>query len=236
MALSHVVLHIALCNSALRLKTQTAMQLHVNVVDRINRNIVDQDFRVVRENGNDANVAFDMPWGVYRASVGLKARKITCSAVQYFAVAMDHNRNLNLSLAERPSMPIVPALVYGAAPFAFAYVQPTVVLFDRNVKCGAAVGDPLSAAIDSQNDSDGYYASITPTRDLIQHQPVVVAVRLTDSRGNYHYVKVPTNFMTFSASWPSAGTLNANENLIDYVADKPEDTLLCPKFYETTSH
>ncbi len=63
MALSHIVMHIGLCNSALRLKPQTELPVHVVVTDRINRDVLDQNFKVVRENGNDADIEFDIPWG-----------------------------------------------------------------------------------------------------------------------------------------------------------------------------
>lgn len=236
MALSHVILHVALCNAAVRMKAQTAMLVHVSVVDRINRNAVDQDFRIVREDGSTATLAFDMPWGVYRANVEMKAGKTSCYAAKYFAVVVDHNRTLDLTLHKNRSRPIVPALIYGAAPFAFAYVTPTVEVFDKSVKCNGPVGDPLDAGVVTQNDADGFYATITPTRDLAAHAPLVVAVRLTDSRGDYHYIKVPTNFISFSSIWPSSGTINANENIIDYMTGKPEDTLLCPRLYETITH
>ena len=234
MALSHVILHVTLCNAAIRQRAQTVMPMRVNVVDRVKRDIVDQEFRIVRESVNVATVSFDMPWGVYRANIDMKAGRAGCAASQFFAVVIDHNRTLNVTLQDAPvPLPVVPSLIFGAAPFAFAYVQPTVQIFDHSVKCNGPVGDPINADVVTQNDSDGYYATILPTRDLLPHMPLVIALRLTDSRGNYHYVRIPTDFVAFGASWPNTGTLNADENVIDYVADKTEDTLLCPKMYKT---
>lgn len=234
--LSHVVLHATLCNSALRLKQQAPMEIRVRVSDSANRNTVEQTFTVVREHAGTATVAWDMPWGLYRLDVQLQAPRVSCSASEFFAVVTDHNRNIALTLQEGKARAAIPVLIYGAAPFSFAYAQPTVVLFDgRAAKCNAAVPDPVGSDY-TQNDADGYYATIFPTPALLQHMPLVPTVRLTDSRGNYHYIKVANNFITFSSGWPSAGTLNVNEDEMDYIADKPEDTLLCPKMYETITH
>jgi hypothetical protein len=62
---------------------------------------------------------------------------------------------------------------------------------------------------------------------------MVVALRLTDSQGGYHYLRVPTNFLGWSEKWPSSGRVDVNEDVIDLVQPKPEDTLLCPREYET---
>jgi hypothetical protein len=235
MALSHIVMHVALCNAALRLKTQSRLAVRVVLTDRLNRDVLDRTFTAYRDNGNDVPLEFDVPWGTYRASVKTTAGRTPCSAVQYVTVLSDHNRVVNVSLSEGSGKAVVPALVMGTAPFAFSYVQPTVVAFDKSVACNGPVGDPLDAGIETQNDSDGYYAAISPNATLAQHGPVVVAVRLTDSRGGYHYIRVPAKILGYSGGWPSSANLNVNEDVIDYVADKPEDTLLCPKMYETTA-
>ncbi len=235
MALSHLVLQVSLCNSALRLKTQSALPLRVAITDRIKRDIYNQTFRVVRENGNTVSVSFDIPWGEYRAALSMKSGAVDCSGREYFAVISGINRTMKISLAEHPQDVPTPLLVFGSAPFAFSYVQPTVTIFDKGQACNAQVGQPLEANIDLQNDSDGYYATIFPSRELVEKQ-VVVAVRLTDSRGDYHYVRVPSKLMNFSSDWPSSATFDINENVIDYVADKPEDTLLCPQFHTIITH
>ncbi len=235
MALSHIVLHAALCNAALRLKPESQLALHVVVSDRINRDTLDQTFHVVRENGNEAVVEFDIPWGTYRATLDMKLAHANCGAIKYFGVISDHNRVLGVSMEQGRPQNMVPALVMGTAPFAFSYVSPTVVAFDASTACNAQVSDPLDAAIVTENDEDGYYASIFLNPTLAQHYPAVVAVRLTDSHAGFHYIRVPAKILRYvgRGSWPSTVTLNANEDLIDYVADKPEDTLLCPKMYQT---
>ncbi len=234
MALSHIVLTVGLCNSALRLKPETALPLHVVVTDRINRDVIDRKFQVVRENGNNASVEFDIPWGVYKTKLDMLAGRRMCTGQAYFAVVVNSNRTLTVSMQDGHAPQAVPALVMGSAPIAFSYVQPTVVAFDKSMSCNGAVPDPLDAGIVTQNDSDGYYASIFPSAALMQHAPPVIAVRLTDSHAGYHYVRVPAKFMNYigAGSWPSSVLLNVNEDLIDYVADKPEDTLLCPHMYQ----
>ncbi len=236
MALSHIVLHVGLCNSALRLKPQSALPLHVVVTDKINRDIVDQKFRVVRENGNEVLAEFDIPWGMYRAHLDMRTPQVSCAASSYFDVLADHNRTLTVSLNEGPPKMAIPALVMGSAPFSFSYVQPTVVAFDKSVVCNGPVGDPINANIVMENDNDGYYASIFPNAVLAQHAPPVVAVRLTDTHGGYHYIRVPTRFSRELGvgGGLSAMMMDINEDVIDYVADKPEDTLLCPRGYVTT--
>lgn len=235
MALSHIVMHVALCNPAIRLKPQTALPLHVVVTDRINREVIDQNFRVFRENGNVINVEYEVPWGIYRARLDMKTNNAICGAYSYFDVLADHNRTVTVSLDEGRPRNLVPALVMGSAPFSFSYVQPTVVAFDKSTACNGQVGDPIDAGIVTENDGDGYYASVFPNAALAQHAPAVVAVRLTDSHAGYHYIRVPAKFLGYVGlgAWPSSVQLNVNEDLIDYVADKPEDTLLCPHMYQT---
>jgi hypothetical protein len=235
MALSHIVMHVGLCNAALRLKSQTELPLRVVVTDRINRDVIDQKFRAFRDNGNQATVDFDVPWGIYRVRLSMKAPRITCSGIAYFTVLADHDRTLSPSMQDGAPRNAVPALVMGTAPLAFSYVQPTVVAFDKSLACNAAVPNSLDAGIVTENDSDGYYAAVFPNNTLVAHAPPVIAVRLTDSHGGYHYIRVPAKFMRYvgMSSWPSSVELNVNEDLIDYVADKPEDTLLCPRMYQT---
>ncbi len=237
MALSHVVLHVTLCQAAMRVKPQAVIPMQLLVTDRVNRHIVEQQFKLVREINNTANVAFDMPWGIYRVDMQAKAAGAVCSTEEYFAVVMDHNRQLDVTLQNGPVRPgRVPTLVMGAAPFAFAYVQPTVVAFDKSQQCNQPVGEPLNANISLTNDSDAYYGQFFPNAQLAPHAPLVVAVRLTDARGNFKYVRISGDFLSASSGWPSSGTFNVDENVIDYVSDKPEDTLLCPKMYKTITH
>lgn len=233
MPLSHIVMQVALCNSMLRLKPGTPVGVRVQITDRVNRTIYKHAFRMQRDIGNTVPVEFDIPWGIYRATVQTAAAHTTCGATTYFAAIQGLNRTLAVSVQHDAPPGPAPELVYGSAPFSFSYVQPTVLLFDKSDTCNGPIGNPIDADVVTQNDSDGYYASVFPSAAMQQHWPVVIAVRLTDSHGGYHYIHIPTKMLGYSGGWPSAVTLNVNEDLIDYVADKPEDTLLCPKMYET---
>jgi hypothetical protein len=229
-------LHIALCNADLRLPPETPFTAHVLVVDRIGRHTVDQSFPIMRETQGVSSVSWDMPWGEYLLTTTVRGHGVTCSGRQYFGVLVNHNREIDVSVHERPQPLRVPALVMGTSPFAFSYVQPTVELFDKTTKCNGPIGTPLDADVVMENDEDGYYGYVYPTRTLLAHAPVVVAVRLTDSSGGYKYIHIPTDFLGYSTAWPSSGELDINDGLIDSIAAKPEDTLICPHFYETITH
>lgn len=233
MVLSHVVMHVALCNAAARLGPQAELPVRVVVTDSIRRDVVDQTARITRYEGNNSSLDFDIPWGSYRASIRMHVGKITCSGMQYFAVLLNHNRSLTVQLHRRMAFAPPPTIVMGTAPFAFSYVQPTVMVFGPGTKCNGAVGTPLNVRIDEVNDSDGYYASIYPTAALTPRAHYVVAVRMTDTQGGYHYVRVPSDFVGMSGSWPVLAQFNVTQNVIDWTAGKPEDTLLCPRLYKT---
>lgn len=236
MALSHIVMHFALCNAAARMGPQAELPVHVTVTDRINRDVIDQDAKVLRYEGNTSSIEFDMPWGIYRTTVQMRAGKSTCSARQYFSVLLDHNRSVTIHLQDGRQLQPVPTLIQGTAPFSYSYVNPTVMVFGSDTKCNGAVGNPIDAGIEQDNDSDAFYAYVYPTPALARSRSFTVAIRLKDSQGGYHYLRVPGNFLTMSSSWPSSGQMNVTEDVVDYVADKPEDTLLCPREYETETH
>ena len=234
MALSHIVLHLTLCQAATRLKTGAAMPLSVSVTDRIDRPIVNQQFRLVRDFNNISSVEFDMPRGVYRLDAQASVGKTMCSAEQYFAVIVDHNRSLNMTLQNGTHHPVpVPMLFTGTAPFAYAYAQPTIVFFDHNQQCKAPVGQPLDAELQLFNDADGYYGEVYPSPNLLAHEPVMVAVRLTDARGDYKYMRLENAYIGASR-WPGQISFNVDDGVMQYVAGEAEDTLLCPKLMKTS--
>jgi hypothetical protein len=107
------------------------------------------------------------------------------------------------------------------------------MVFGGDTKCNGPIGTPIDAGIDQENDSDAFYATVYPNERLLRSRTMVVALRLTDSQGGYHYLRVPTNFLGWSEKWPSSGRVDVNEDVIDLVQPKPEDTLLCPREYET---
>jgi hypothetical protein len=233
MDLSHVVLHVSLCNAVARAALARNVPLQVRVTDKLNRPQVEQAFQVEPGTGDKARYEIDLPFGTYRLAMDAKVKNATCSAVEYFTVLPQHNRSVSVDLRDgRPVHPIVPMIVMGESPFSFSYVQPTLMVFGKQVTCNGPVGNPVTADIRVETDADGYYASIFPNPALAQALPAVVAMQLKDSQGGYHYVRLPGQ--VFFSSWPSILTFNVSEDVIDYVADKPEDTLLCPRMYKTT--
>jgi hypothetical protein len=207
--------------------------LRVQVTDKLDRPQIQQTFQIEPGMGKVARFEFDLPFGVYRIQLTANAGKTPCSAVEYFTVLNGHNRSLDIALQNGPpTKTVVPMLVEGESPFSFAYVQPTLMLFGKTAKCNGPVGDPINADIRVTSDSDGYYAQIFPNSALAQAWPVVVVMQMKDSQGGYHYVRLPGE-PGFSR-WPSVLSFNVSENVIDYVADKPEDTLLCPRMYKTS--
>lgn len=233
MDLSHVALHVSLCSTVARAAAAREVPVQVRITDRLNRPTLEQTFQVQPGSANPARLEVDLPFGTYRLAMNAKVKNNTCSAVEYFTVLAQHNRSVDVTLREgRVSNIPVPMIVMGESPFSFAYVQPTLMLFGKQAKCNGPVGDPVAADIHVESDSDGYYASIYPNPALVQASPAVVAMQLKDSQGGYHYVRIPGP-VSFS-SWPTLLNFNVSEDVIDYVADKPEDTLLCPRMYKTT--
>lgn len=233
MALSHIVMQLVLCNAATRLKTQASLPVRVAVVDKLNRHVADETVRVAASGATDGTVEFDIPWGVYLAQASLHAGRTTCTQSQVFSVLPGHNRQLRMQLQHGNTGMPVPVIINGELPSEFAYAQPTVVIFGKGAKCNSPVGTPLAANIDQQDDDQAYYASIYPNAALLQDMPAIPALRLTDSSGGYHYVKIPSDFLDFKH--PGQAQYDVKDELIDLLAGKPEDTLLCVRTYETTT-
>lgn len=233
MALSHIVMHVVLCSAASRLRS-TDLPVHVEVIDRIKRDAVDRDFRVVREYGETSSIEFDIPWGTYRATATARIGKTSCEGTLFFSVLSGHDRTITVQLQDHPVQTYAPTIIMGSAPLSFSYVEPTVLVLAGSTKCGTPVGDPLSVDIRQTNNADGYYAEVYPDPSLAR-TPYVVAVRLKDAQGGYHYVRVPGDFLGISRGWPSQGQFDINDGFIGWVASQPEDTLLCPHLKEATT-
>lgn len=232
MDLSHIALHVSLCSAVAKASVARTVPLRVTVTDRLDRTQLDQTFQIEPGMGKTPRFEFDLPFGTYRMALSAKANGSQCGDVDYFTVLSGRDRSLDVPLDPGTPKPVVPMLVMGESPFSFAYVHPTLMVFGHSTKCNGPVGNPVGADIRVQSDSDGYYASIFPNQALAQVMPAVMAMQLQDSQGGYHYVRLPTD-VTFTR-WPSMTHFNVSEDVIDYVADKPEDTLLCPRMYKTT--
>lgn len=233
MALSHIVMHVVLCRAASHLHA-AELPVHVEVIDRIKRDAVDRDFRVVHQYGETSSIEFDIPWGTYRVTATARAGKTTCGGSLFFSVLSGHDRTITVQLQSHPVAAYAPTIIMGSAPLSFSYVQPTVMVLAGSTKCGTPVGNPLGVNIQQTNDADGYYAEVYPDPSLA-HTPYVVVVRLTDAQGGYHYIRVPGDFLGMSSGWPSQGQFDINDGFIDWVASQPEDTLLCPHLKEATT-
>lgn len=235
MALSHIVMHLALCSSAAGLKTQTSVPVHVVVVDKVNHHLVNQTVRVATSGAADSTTEFDIPWGLYLAEASVRSGRASCSAAQFFNVLRDHDRQVTVHLQNGFAAPPVPVIINGDVPAEFSYADPEIVIFGKDAKCDAPVGDPIAATIDQQDDDQAYYATVYPSAVLEQNAPVTPAIKLKDSAGGYHYLKMPKNFIDFASRRPSIAELDIKDELIDFIAGKPEDTLLCFRGYETTT-
>jgi len=232
-ALEHVVMHLALCKAVARLSPRTTVAVHFVVTDKTGRPLVNRTERIQRGMGADVPVEFDSSWGLYRADAAIP--KYKCGGSEIFAIMQDHNRTLDVALTDNSAAPQVPiALVFGSLPVSFAYAEPEVVAFSPQLACKGAVGDPLPAGITTQIEQDAYYSTVrTP---LLYQQPklVTVALRLKDSSGGYHYLRIPWNIQGGRYLWPNGYQINVDDGLLDSVAQEPEDTLVCLKGYSTT--
>lgn len=229
--LEHVILNIGLCKSVARLAPRANVVMRVVVTDRINRSELDRTVTFARGTGDRTRFEFDSQWGTYRIVMSIP--KYRCNAVDFLEVLTEHNRTMNTQLLDGPANPMAPVLIIGSLPQSFAYAQPAVVMFPATQRCNGAVGDPQTTGIDNQLEQDAYYSSIrTPA---LYHQPISVtlAVRLQDSSGGFHYVRMPWKFPS-GYNWPSIGQLNIDDAVLGWVAEQTEDILLCPKFYGTT--
>ncbi len=229
--LEHVVLNIGLCKAAAGLSPNATVAMHVVVTDRINRAELDRTYPIRRDTNNQARVEFDTAWGTYRIAMAIP--KFRCSGVDFLEVLPDHDRSLNTQVVDGPPNAMAPVLILGSLPQSFAYAQPSVVMFPATQRCNGAVGDPQTTGIDNQLEQDAYYASIrTPA---LYREPIAVtlAVRLQDSSGGFHYVRMPWKFSS-GYTWPSVGQLNIDDAVLGWVAEQTEDILLCPRFYGTS--
>jgi hypothetical protein len=231
-ALEHIILNVGLCKAVARLSPQTNVSMRVVVSDRAKRAEFDQTVRFQRGTGNSTPVEFDSSWGTYRVALSVPA--YGCNAVDFLEVLPDHNRSMNVTLVDGSANSVAPVIILGALPQSFSYAQPSVVIFPATLRCNGMVGDPQMNGIDNELEQDAYYSSIrTPA---LYRQPIAVtlAVRLQDSSGGFHYIRMPWSFSS-GFTWPSIGKLDIDDSVLGWVAQQTEDILLCPKFYGTSA-
>jgi hypothetical protein len=235
MGLSHIALHVTLCRSAATLSQKTPLALRVVLAYARRDPAMDRVFPIHRESDGTAVVEFDASQGVYRLTADLQ--KPRCGAMQFVAVLPDHDRDVSVKLEQgaRPAAmvpAISPAIVAGDSP---AYEQPTVVLFTGTLACNAPVGRFASDPIVSESGAQGYYASIFSLAGIADPKSRTAALRLTDSSGGYHYIRLPMYYPSSPQAFASFERLNVTDDVLQYAAGKPEDTLLCPPLLRTSA-
>jgi len=226
-------MHVALCKAVARLAPRTTVAMRVIVADKTGRSTLDRTVRFQRETGDNARFEFDTSWGLYR--IDFAVSKYRCGGAEFMYVFPDHDRSLNVALSDTfVNLQVPIALVMGSLPQSFAYVQPNVVVFSPQVPCNGAVGDPVTSGIDNQIEQDAYYATVRTPILYRQPKSVTVALQMKDASGGYHYIRIPWQFEPGRYAWPNGFQLNIDDATVDFAAQQPEDTLLCPKGYSTS--
>lgn len=232
--ISHVILHLGMCNAIARLNPQAQVAIRVQVRDKIGDPQVNRVYHVTRGDDPELIVEFDSQRGIYRLQVN--APKYNCSTVDYFTLLPGLNRSIRENLLPVGSVPLpTPLLLGGTAPPSFLYAQPTFVVLNKSEAiCKKPIGAQIPTQIRYENDQTGFYVWLptTPLVSAIGSQQL--AVRLRTATGEYHYIKLPFTYPTPWTGWPGSITFNVTSDDIDTIATDPADTLLCPKLYITS--
>lgn len=228
---SHIVLHLTLCSAAAA--HSGTIPVKTVVVDKVSHERFNDVTPVSTAPGDDPSVSFDLPFGVYRVMVATPG-KSGCRADRYFAILSGKDRNMRVTLTRDPVQSAVPSLLIGTLPPEYAYLQPAIVAFPEGTTCDGTVSSPLDPATNVEDDPDAYYADLYPNK-ILAMPGVVLALRLGTSTGGHHYVRIPVKFLGESLRWPSIEQFNISADVVDAFAGKPEDVLLCPRLYQTTT-
>lgn len=231
---AHVILQIALCSAALHAAPESQITVNVHAVDRTTRLTVDRTFSVERGYEPKKVEELDLQWAVYRMRVTVP--KYRCAADAYVVALPDTTRTMTVNLNDGDAKTPPPTMmVAGKAPESFLYAKPTYVLLEKNAAvCDKPIAPLLPMKIEVENDPDGYYAALYPDPSM-PHTATQLAMRLTTAAHQYHYVRIPLGFVTDWRGWPQTIQFNVSEGMIDELAGKPVDTLLCPKLWETSA-
>jgi hypothetical protein len=232
--LSHIFLHVALCNAIARQDPDTEIAMHVTMGYQIGDPALDKTFRFRRGDDSEAVVEFDVPRGVFRMQ--LDVPKYDCSAATFVSVLADQNREISQTLVDRASTaapgPLPVLLLEGTAPVSFEYVKPTYVFFDGSLACNQPVPAPLPARLDFEYDQGAYYLALYPGPALTAGN-AIFALRLRTTTGLAHYVRVHLGIPIPAGGWPGNVHFDISEDMVDQLATEKPDTLLCPKLWET---
>ncbi|MBV9027772.1 MAG: hypothetical protein JO311_04095 [Candidatus Eremiobacteraeota bacterium] len=233
--LAHVVLHLGLCQAIGRAPAAATLAVRVHLTDHTGRMHVDHVYRLQRGEDPEAVIEFDSTFGIYRLDV--EVPKYRCSATDYLFFIAGANRTITEQLHDAPAPPPPkPMLLSGTAPQSFLYVQPTFVLFDkRAVACDKPIPEALPSNIVVENDQDGYYAWLYPEPSTAASSPAQLALRLRTTTHQYHYVRIPIPYPVPWGGWPESIQFNVTQDMVDDLAGKPVNTLLCPKLWRTSA-
>lgn len=232
--LAHVILHVGFCGAIARLKPEAPLAIRVRLSDRTGRATLDRTFRVERGDGTEAVVEFDSSFGTYRLDT--VAPSYSCYSTVFLALMADHTRSVTTQLDTSTPSPAAPVILYGNAPQAMLYANPTFVLFDKSaVACGKPIPTPLATHIDVENDQDAYYTWLYNDDPSRQPDTELLALRLQTPTHQHHYVRIPLPFPAPPQRWPGSIHLDVSQDMIDELATEPIDTLLCPKMWRTSA-
>jgi len=232
--LAHIFLHVGLCSAVARTSPDTQVAMHVRMMFRVGDPPFDQTYRIPRGEGLEKVVEFDVGRGAYRLQIDVP--KFNCASTSYVYVIADQNRKISATLADAATPPVLPILLMqGTAPTSFLYLKPTYVLFDSSATCDHPIPPPLPAHIDIAYEPGAYYASLYGDPSLATSAPVF-AMRLRTVTGLAHYVRIRIPYPpVIGGGWPGALRLDVTDDMAtDFATDKT-DTLLCPKFWMTSS-
>ncbi len=231
--MTHVILHLGLCNALLKTKLQTQFAVRVLVTDRINRPHVDKTFQVWRDYEPTGVLSFDSPPGEYKMQISVP--KYDCNVTDYVFFIPNHARTISEQLVDGPAPVTKPMLFEGKAPASFLYIAPTYVLFDKNTQCNKPVGNPIPAHTIVENDQDSFYIWIYPDASLFAQGPETLAMQLQTATGEEHYIRLKSPFPVPWTGFPYDIEFNISEGNVDGLATAPTGVLLCPKIYETSA-
>lgn len=230
LGMAHVVLHLGLCSSMAQAQPSATLPIRVKLIDRTGHTSLQQNFRVPRGSDPAKTVEFDIARGVYELQAD--SPKYGCGVSDFLSFLPDRNRAVSETLTSTAQRSPVPLLLQGTAPLSFLYAKPTVVLFAKGTSCDKPVDDPLPANVRMENDRDSFYVSVTADAN-VQSRAGVLALSLQTATGENHYVRIPFPFVPQTV-WPSTVQFNVTDDVMDFLAGKPVDTLLCPHMLKTS--
>jgi hypothetical protein len=232
--LSHIFLHVALCNAVARAAPETQIDMRVRMSYRVGGDEIDKTVRFARGTAEQTVVEFDIRRSMYRLQ--LDVPKFACGASDFVDVLADANRTVSETLGDgAPAAPAPVVIFDGTAPISFVYLKPTFAVFDASTVCGKPITAPLPAKFEVEYDQGGYYVKLHADPSFAGRGPLVVALKLRTTTGLAHYVHLPVPFPQTWGGWPGSVQFDITEDMVDDLATEKTDTLLCPKMWGTNA-